>query len=399
MKALIGLALYCIGGMATNMTMGILAPIMQSYPNVSPVVVQTVLVGPPLIGTIFAFLFGPLNKKIPAKAIMIFAQVMLLLYGLIFMLTGGKAPIGMLIFGSGLAGFNQGSLYTAYGLILVDSVPDERKRATLFGVYSALMSIGGVLFTTLGGVVAAGGWQKAYLLFLYYIPAIVLELFLLPNHAPEGKEAPAPQAAAEAAPEDAPKAQMGRVWFLSIHYFFFFLWLYVFGTNVSEFIMNTYKIGGSAEAGLAASCVTIGGIFSGFLFGAYSKVLKRATVPVLMGASVIGLALPCFITTSLVGIYFAGLLLGFAMMGANPYIMNFMHELAPGAAYGKALSVYNGFMNAGMVVAIYIITFLTQLFFGDGTYIHGKFVVALVGDIIVFALSFLVYMPRTKANK
>lgn len=400
-KMIVGIIVFCIGAMATNMTMGILALIMQSYPSVSPVIVQTVLVGPPLVGTIYGFFVGNLNKKIPCKNLLIFGQATLLLYGLIFLLGGGKIPIIGLILASGLAGFNQGQCYTVLGILMTSAVEDEKKRGTLLGIMISLMSVGGVIFTTIGGVIASFGWQKAYLLFLYFAAAIILEAFLLPKMEPEGKEVPklsAESAGGSGAVQEA-KPQMGRVWLLSIHYFFFFLWLYVFGTNVSEFVINTYKIGGAPEAGLAASCVTIGGIFAGVLFGLYSGVLKRFTLPVLMGLSVIGLALPVFITDSMLGVYIAGLLLGFAMMGASPYITNFMHTLAPGSAYGKAMSVYSGFMNAGMVVAIYIIAFLTQMVCGDAGNIHYKFVVAFVGDILVFITSFFVYVVGVRKEK
>ena len=387
-KALIGIAVFCAAAMATNMTMGILALIMQTYSNVSPVTVQSVLVGPALVGTIFAFFVGMLNKKFAIKKILIFAQIALLLYGILFMM-GGKVPIGVLICASGLAGFNQGSSNTILGILMADAVKDDGKRGSLVGIMSAIMNIGGVVFTTLGGVIAAGRWQNAYLLFAYYIFAIVIEMILLPNVEPEGKAAPASPGAGAAAEVD--KAGMGKVWAISIHYFFFFLWLYVFGTNCSEFIINTYKIGGAAEGGVAASCVTIGGIVAGLLFGWYSKILGKYTVPILMGISVIGLAVPVFIHNSVVGIYAAGILLGFAMMGANPYIITYMQKIAPGAKYGKAMSIFMGFMNAGMVVAIYVIAFLTRMFFGDGAYVPGKFVVALVGDIIVFITSFFIY--------
>ena len=391
-KSLIGILIFCVAAMATNMTMGILAKIMQSYPDVSPVTVQSVLVGPALIGTIYAFFVGMLNRKIPAKRLLMFAQAALLLYGIIFWMGGGKVPIAVLICASGLAGFNQGSMNTIFGLLLMEAVPDDKKRGSLIGIGTAVMSIGGVVFTTVGGIIANVKWQNAYLLFFYYLIAIILELILLPNVAPEGSAA-APAAEKQ---QDTSKGGMARVWILSIHYFFFFLWLYCFGTNCSEYVISTYKLGTAAEAGIAASCVTIGGIFAGLLYGAYSKVLKRFTVPCMMGLSVIGLAIAVFITDSLIGVYVAGILLGFAMMGANPYILEYLQELAPGAKYGKALSVFSGFMNAGMVVAIYVIAFLTQLVCGNGVDVHYKFVVAFVGDLIVFALSFFVYLPRSK---
>lgn len=396
-KMLVGIAVFCIGAMATNMTMGILALIMQSYPDSSPVLVQSILVGPALVGTIYGFFVGNLNKKFPCKSLLIFGQAMLLIYGLVFLIGGGKIPVIGLVITSGLAGFNQGQMYTILGILMTSAVEDPKTRGTLLGIMTSIFSIGGVLFTTLGGVIASSRWQNSYFLFLYYILAIILEIFLLPNVEPEGKIAPAP-AQSEGGSEDAQKGKMhiGRVYALSIHYFFFFLWLYVFGTNVSEYVINTYKIGGAPEAGVAASCVTIGGIFAGLLYGAYSRVLKRFTVPVLMGLSVIGLALPVFVTGNIMAIYASGLLLGFAMMGASPYITNFMHELAPGGAYGKAMSIYSAFMNLGMVVAIYIIAFLTQLVCGDAGNVHYKFVVAFVGDIFVFITSFFIYVVGVK---
>ena len=55
------------------------------------------------------------------------------------------------------------------------------------------------------------------------------------------------------------------------------------------------------------------------------------------------------------------------------------------------MSIFAGFMNAGMVVAIYVIAFLTKLFFGDGNYVPGKFIVAVIGNLIVFLTSFFIY--------
>lgn len=261
-KSLIGILIFCVAAMATNMTMGILAKIMQSYPDVSPVTVQSVLVGPALIGTIYAFFVGMLNRKTPAKRLLMFAQAALLLYGIIFWMGGDRVPIAVLICASGLAGFNQGSMNTIFGLLLMEAVPDDKKRGSLIGIGTAVMSIGGMAFTTVGGVIANVKWQNAYLLFFYYLIAIILELILLPNVAPEGSAAPAAEKHQETS-----KGGMARVWILSIHYFFFFLWLYCFGTNCSEYVISTYKLGTAAEAGIAASCVTIGGIFAGLFYG------------------------------------------------------------------------------------------------------------------------------------
>lgn len=399
MKALLGIFVFCFGAMVSNMTMGIMAYISQSYADSPQAVVQTILVTPSLVSVIYAVFVGKLNTRIPAKMLVMAHQVAIFAYGMVFLLLGGKASIYVLIVAAGLLGFAQGSNYTMLGILLADVVKDEKTRASWTGICTATMSVGGVLFTTIGGFIAVSRWQNAYLLYLYFILAIILEMILLPNVKPEGSLQHKPEAQATAGTPDVEKGGMGKVWAISVHYLFFFMFLYVFGTNVSEFIINTYQLGTSAEAGFAASCVTIGGIVAGAFFGVYSRVLKRFTVPFMMLLSVIGLGLPVFVTDSVGGIYFCGIILGFAMSGCNPYIMEELHNAVPDSQYGKAMSIYSAFMNAGMLIAIYVITFLTQLVCGDGSNIHYKFVVAAVGVVFCFISSIPIYLSKNKQEK
>lgn len=393
MKQMVGIFAFCAGAQAANMTMGLLGNIMVTYANVSPTVVQTLLVTPALIGTIYGFLVGALNKKIPSKYLAVLSEAAMLLYGLIFFTLGSK-NIYLLIVTAGLAGINQGAMNTILGLQLAGAISDDGKRGTMFGITSGFMNLVGVGIQNLGGIVAAhtGTWQSAYLVWIpIYVIEILLTLICLPNAPAEGKNAPAAAgpAAESSAPQD--KKSMAPAFIISVHYFFFFLFLYVFGSNVSVYIQNTYKLGDAAAAALGASMVTVGGIIAGFLYAGYFKILKKWTVPVMMGACVIALALPIFVTTSLIAIYACGFVLGFAMFGCNPYIMNYLHELYPNAQYGQAMSIFGGFMNFGMVVAIYVINFLTQLFFGDANLVSGKFTVAAVGQLIVFIISVPLY--------
>ena len=399
-KQMVGIFAFCAGAMAANMTMGLLGNIMMTYADVSPTVVQTLLVTPALVGTIYGFLVGPLNKKVPSKYLIMICEAAMLLYGLIFFLVGGK-NIYVLIVAAGLAGINQGAMNTMIGLQLAAAISDDAKRGSMFGITSGVMNLIGVGIQNIGGIVTAqtGDWRNAYLVWIpIYVIELILTFICLPNVEPEGKNAPVPAAAgpAEAAGD---KRSMTPAFIIAIHYFFFFLFLYVFGTNVSAYIQNAYHLGDASAAALGASMVTIGGIFAGFLYGAYFKVLGKWTVPVLMGLCVIALALPIFITTSLIAIYICGFVLGFAMMGANPYILNYLHEVYPNAQYGQAMSIFAGFMNFGMVVAIYVINFLTQMFFGDANSMTGKFSVAAVGQLLVFLASIPIYaLAKKKAQ-
>ena len=55
------------------------------------------------------------------------------------------------------------------------------------------------------------------------------------------------------------------VWIIAIHYLFWFMFMYVYGLNVSEYVITRYQLGTSAESGIAASLVTVGGVIVGAL--------------------------------------------------------------------------------------------------------------------------------------
>ena len=389
-KALVGIFAFCACAMANNMTMAIIAYIMQSYSNVSPTVVSQLLAIPSLIGTAFAFFVGTLNTKFNVKSLMIFVQAALFASGMMYFLLGGKAPIYVLYVAAGLVGLNQGSMMTLLSVMLSKLFDDPQKRSGVYGICTAIQNIGGVFFSVVGGALAVNGWTKAYMLYFLIIIAIIFEILFLPGGEPEGAKAPAHA--------DAPKQNVGRmpitVYVIAIHYFFFFLWLYVYGSNVSEYIINTYKLGTSVEAGLATSLVTGGGIVAGAFFGQYSKVLKKCTVPFMMGCTIVGLGLPLFCTTNIIAVYAGGLLNGFAMSGCAPYIMAELGKVAPGPQYAKAMSIFSGFMNLGMCVAITVIAFITQLVCGDGSNMHYKFMVGFVGTIICMVTAIPIYVLR-----
>jgi len=378
--------------MANNLTMGIVAYIMQDYSDVSPTTVALILTIPSLVAMVYAFVVGTLNTKVSTKALLIFAQATLFAMGMIFLFLGGKVSIYVLLVASGLVGFGQGSGNTLLGVLLLKAVPDEKKRSSLLGICMATMNIGGVLFATIGGALAVTRWQNAYYLFFAVLAMMIADIILLPNDKPTGAVAKKDEAGK---PKTSVKLP-AMVWVISAHYLVFFLALYVFGLNVSEYVITTYKLGTSVQTGIATSLVTGGGIVAGLLFGAYSKVLKKATVPVLMGLTVIGLYLPLTITTNIFSVYAAAILLGFAMSGANPYIIGKLSQICTPEQYPKAMSIYSGFMNAGMCVAVYVIAFFTKLVCGDGTNIHYKFLVGTIGAAISFVTSIPIYLAKEK---
>ena len=164
-----------------------------------------------------------------------------------------------LLVGAALAGFGQGSNNTLLGVLLLDAVPDDQKRKNILGIAISAMSLGGVFFTTVGGFLAVNHWQHAYYLWFIIVLFIVLEFVCLPNRKPEGSKQPAADTQAS---EPAGKLPV-MVWIIAIHYLFWFMFMYVYGLNVSEYVITLYQLGTSAESGIAASLVTVGGVVAG----------------------------------------------------------------------------------------------------------------------------------------
>lgn len=392
-KSKAGTFAFCFGAMANNMTMALVAYIMATYSNVSPAVVQNILVTPSLVATVYAFFVGQLNTKFSTKKLLLFGQISILAMGMIFMFLGGKASIWVLILAAGLVGIGQGSNNTILGAMLADMIEDEKERGSFLGICMAVMNVGGVFFSIAGGKIAdvTGSWQTAYALYFIILAAIIIEMICLP----EG-----PVAKAEAGGSGAKEkvAIPAKVWVISIHYFFFFLALYVYGSNISQYIIEYYKLGGASEAGIATSVVTIGGILAGAVYGVYSQWFKKLTVPIMMGAAAVGLFLCLTMTTTVWGAYIGGALVGFSMSACGPYIIMELGKIAPGAQYSKAMSIYSGFMNAGMCVAIYVINIATGIICGDSSDIHTKFIVGLVLAAATCITSIPIYCSKSKAE-
>lgn len=389
-KQMIGIFAFCFTSMLSNITMGVLAYIMQGYPDVNPTTVSQILTTPALVGTAYAFCVGFLHKKIPAKYLLILAQVCVFAYGMIFLFLGGTAPIGVLIAAAGLLGIGQGSNNTLLAIVLAEACPDESKRGGILGICMSVMNVGGVIMTNVGGILAATRWQNAYLAFFVVAVSIVLQLMFLPKGA--FKASPAPASGEQKKEKTAIPM---KVWLICINYFFFFLALYVYGTNVSEYVITTYQLGSSVEAGLATSMVTVGGIFAGALFGVYSKWTKKLTVPLMMGMASVGLAICCFFP-NIILVYVAGVLGGFAMSGANPYIMGYMAQITTPDQYSNALSIFSGFMNGGMCVAITVLAFITKLVCGDGAHVPTKFLVGFVMCVACTITAIPIYAGKDK---
>ncbi len=353
---------------------------------------------PSLVGMIFAFFVGTLNKKFSTKALVLFTQVCAFIYCMVFLTMGGKVSIYVLLVTAALVGFGAGANFTLLAAFMAGAVPDPQKRATITGYASAAMNLSGVIFSTVGGKLAANGmladpvngWTKGYLLGFITLACIVVEIICLPG-GQKAQEGPAPAGAETAKKGGVP----GIVYLISIHYLVWFCFMYCYGLNISDYIINVYKLGDGGTAGIATAIVTVGGVLAGLLFGQYSKITKTMNVPIMMALTFVGMIL-CVIAPSIPGVIIGGFLCGFAMNGCNPYIMMMFGQLCPPSQLTQAMSVFSGCMNVGMFIALYVLNGLSSLIFGADYTLDKKFLLASIMCAVCALTGIFIYRAAAK---
>lgn len=399
-RTLVGVFAFCFGAMGSMLTMAVVGYIIAAYgaKGVAPTLVTSLMTVPSLVGMIFAFFVGTLNKKVSTKGLVLFTQVCMFIYCMVFLLLGGKVSIYVLLITAALAGFGMGANFTLLAAFMATAVPDPQKRASITGYASAVMNLSGVIFSTIGGKLAAtgmladpvNGWTRGYLLGFITLAAIVLELIFLPGgeYAQEGP-----------APEGGEKAKKGGVpaivYLISIHYLIWFCFMYCYGLNISDYIINVYKLGDGGTAGIATAMVTVGGVIAGLLYGQYSKITKTMNVPIMMALTCIGMLL-CVITPSIPGVVVGGFLCGFAMSGCNPYIMMLFGQVCPPSQLTQAMSIFSGCMNVGMFVALYVLNGLSSIIFGADYTLDKKFLLATIMCAVCAVTGIFIYAAAGK---
>ncbi|MBQ0066458.1 MAG: MFS transporter [Firmicutes bacterium] len=395
-KGLIGTFAFATTASATNMTSGILAYIMLTYSEVSPTNVSMVLTIPAIVGTFFAFVSGNLINKFGIKKVTLFTQATAFLSGMIYLLLGNKTSIVILYLAANLFGFMLGGQAVIMGQLFKECIPNDDTRASFLGYGNSVVSLGGVIMATLGGIIAAANngahWERAYLLYFWMVICLLIEWITLPNKTDNAKEE------IVQSQEKTTSSIPIKVWFISLHYFFFFLFLYAFSLNVSEYVITTHQLGTSAQSGLAISFLTVGGIISGLTFGFYSKILKKKTMVILLTICALGLGFVVFVPNIYV-LYVAATMMGMAMMGANPYVVMELSRITDAASYPKAMSIYAGFMNAGMMFAVYILAFLSRMLFGSADSVMGKMTIAFIGTCLVAITAIPLYMGKNRKGE
>ncbi|OFV69767.1 MFS transporter [Acetobacterium wieringae] len=352
----------------------ILADIQAYFVGVDPSLISMVLTIPALMGLVFAFASGPLSLRLPKKSLVIFGLVCGLAGGMIALLFGSTS-IYVLLACSLLLGIAQGMNSTMSMALIADYFVAEESGA-LMGLQSAFVNGGSMVLLFSSGMLAGISWQMSYLVYLVFIPVIVIVIKNLPrDHAPAH--------AADTLQEKSARLN-GRVYFTALTMFLFGVFLFVFQTNVAMFVVGN-GLGDASTSGLINTAMSAAGMLTGILFGRMQQVLKKLVIPVSLLVGGLGMLL-IFMLGSLPSLFIGAMCCGFCLATINPagtfQAANAVHP----SISSLAIAVVTASTSVGIFVSPILSNGVANL---TGGGIEIKFLLAAVGLAAVGLMSFV----------
>ncbi|MBC3802985.1 MFS transporter [Acetobacterium fimetarium] len=284
----------------------VLADIQRYFVGVDPSLISMVLTIPSLMGLVFAFASGPLSLRLPKKSLVIFGLVCGLTGGMVALLFGSLS-IYVLLGCSLLLGVAQGINSTMSMALIADYFVAEESGA-LMGLQSAFVNGGSMVLLFSSGMLAGVSWQLSYLVYLIFIPVIVIVMKNLPNDHP--------QTADQERPAEKSAKLNARVYFTALIMFLFGVFLFVFQTNVAMYVAAK-GFGDASTSGLINTSMSAAGMLTGVLFGRMQRVLKQLIIPVSLVVGSLGM-LSIFVIGNLPALFIGAMCCGFCLATINP---------------------------------------------------------------------------------
>lgn len=312
-------------------------------------------------------LAGVVAKYVNKKILIIIGTVVFMLAGLaiavapsIEYLIAARAVIGL---GGGFA----------FPLIpsAISQLFNEAEKNRMLGWMNAMGSFLSFVLTAVAGFVAISGWRQAFLLYLLFVPVIVLQVLFLPNFKPEREIGHRHAASAElqatgASPSGAKHpgyAKLGwRVWACCLGLFSFLIMVSAVTFRISLFIETT-GMGNSGDSGMASGIMLCSSFVTSSLFGIILRFTKRYTPLVSMASLIVSFALLCM-AESLPMCFSAMVFQGIAMGTIMPYVYSCVSRWARPLQVTFAMSLVSFFQFGAQLAETGWLGFTAAIGFG-----------------------------------
>ena len=348
----------------------------SDLPNASSLV-KLVLSFPGLFIALSAILAGLIIDK--------FGRLKLLGIALVLYAVAGSSGywldnIYLILVGRALLGISVGISMTIVTTLVADYY-QGKARQKFAGIQIAIMSLGGIIFITLGGFLADINWKVPFLLYLFSILILPFTYLYL--------EEPSKHLEVKAVSSSIKSPKI--IWFVFINVMLMWVIFFIIPVQI-PFYLKSMGVEKNALIGIAIASSTFFSAISAF---SYSKIKDKLNFQqvfslgyLLMAIGFIGIALSNSYAMALVGILITGLGMGFLIPNANIWVM----QLAPLEIRGREIGRLTTFWFLGQFLSpIVLLPFLQIITLQVLFYV-------ISGVLIALCLLFLILHLKLKSR-
>lgn len=344
--------------------------------------------GPTLVKLSLSFpgLFIAISAIVTGIIIDKFGRLKLMGVALVLYAVGGSSGywsdnLYLILAGRALLGLSVGVTMTIVTTLVADYY-QGKKRQKFAGLQIAVMSIGGIIFITLGGILADIHWRVPFLLYLFSLVILPFSyLYLIePNNQIKNSEVNKSIRS--------PKI----IWFVFINVMLMWVLFFIIPVQI-PFYLKSIGVETNALIGIAIASTTFFSAVSAF---SYSKIKDRFNFRQIfcLGYFLMALAFVCIAFGSsyniiMLAMLLAGLGMGFMIPNANIWVM----QLASPEIRGKEIGRLTTFWFTGQFLSpILLLPFLNS-------FSHSQLFITLAAILLGLSFLFFVWnfsMPKTQ---
>ncbi len=379
---LLASSLTIMSGATISPSLPQMASVFESTPN-SVFLSKLILTIPALFIALWAPFAGKIIDKIGRLKLF---YVSLLLYAI-----GGSSGyfldnLYLILVGRAFLGIAVGGIMTIATTLIGDYFKnDERKR--FVGYQNAFVGLGGVVFITIGGLLADMDWRYPFLIYGFSLLVLLLSTFYLHE----------PQAVSKSASTTTNKMVKGLkafpaiLWVIVASALCGMVFFYIIPTQI-PFLLDSLNIKGNSLSGYAIACTTLSGtaasLFHRKILAASSYQKVMFLVFLLMGLGFLWVRFTSSYAVILIAMLVIGAGNGLLMPNLNVWLLDSVDESIRGMS--------SGFLTTG----IFLGQFLSPIFFNpviEKFGIHTSFLFFAIG-CLVLTLGFAIRI-FSRANK
>lgn len=349
--------------LVSSLTIMSMITISSSLPDMSETFSE-IPNGPALVKLTLSFpaLFIALTAAIAGVVIDRFGRLKLLGLALLLYAVGGSSGywldnIYLILAGRGLLGICVGISMTIVTTLVADYY-EGKARQKFAGLQIAVMSLGGIIFITMGGVLADIHWRVPFLLYLFSLIIIPVSYRFLRE----------PGGSTERKRSHTPVKSPPLIWLVFLNVMFMWILFFIIPVQI-PFYLKTIGVETNTLIGVAIAASTL---FSAISSISYSRIRDRfsyrqifAMGYFLMALAYLAIAFGNSYAMVMLGMLLAGLGMGVMIPNANIWVM----QLAPQEVRGREIGRLTTFWFMGQFLSpLVLLPFLeffsqSQLFY------------------------------------